>query len=117
MRMHMKHGWHSLKNMKCLKKGLNEVTKRWNTCKIKDTRQDPDIWFNKIYNLNPDFKKTKKKYEKYEYETKAHLFDVLRLQDVVIAKGPPDTSSLVEIMTSFMSGKIIPRKFKGTRKS
>ena len=31
---------------------LNEVTNRWTTCRIKYTSQDPDIWFNELYNLN-----------------------------------------------------------------
>ena len=47
--------------------GLNLVTNRWNNCSIKDTSQDPDIWFNKLFNLNLKLKKTKEKYEKDEY--------------------------------------------------
>ena len=38
---------------------LNEVTNRWNNCDIKETSLDPDIWFNKIYNLNLKFKSIK----------------------------------------------------------
>ena len=45
---------------------LNEVTNMCNNCRIKDTSQDPDIWFNELYNLNLKFKKIKSKYEKYE---------------------------------------------------
>ena len=56
---------------------MNEGTKRWNNCKIKDTSLDPGIWFNELYNLNLQFKKIKAKYEKDEYELKAHVFDVL----------------------------------------
>ena len=41
---------------------LNEVAKRWNNCRIKDTIQDPDIWFNELFNLNLKFKKIKEKY-------------------------------------------------------
>ena len=36
---------------------VNKFTNRWNTCKIKDTSQDPDIWFNELYNLNLKFNK------------------------------------------------------------
>ena len=45
---------------------LNEVTNMCNNCRIKDTSQDPDIWFNELYNLNLKFKKIKSKYEKDE---------------------------------------------------
>ena len=31
---------------------LNEVTSRWNTCRIKNTSQDPGMCFNELYNLN-----------------------------------------------------------------
>ena len=55
---------------------LYEVTNRWNNCDIKETSLDPDIWFNKLYNLNLRFKSIKPNYEKYEDELKAHLFDV-----------------------------------------
>ena len=44
---------------------------------IKDTSQDPDIWFNELYNLNLYFKKIKDKYEKDEDEMKSHIVDVL----------------------------------------
>ena len=56
---------------------LNEVTKRWNNYRIKDTSQDPDIWFDELYNLNLKFKTIKTKYEKYEDYLKAHVFDFL----------------------------------------
>ena len=56
---------------------FHEVTNRWNKCRIRDISQDPDIWFNKLFNLNPKFKKIKAKYEKYEYEIKEHVFDIL----------------------------------------
>ena len=56
---------------------LNEVNNRRNNRKIKDTSSDPGIWFNELYNLNLKFKNTKAKYEKYEDELKAHVFDVL----------------------------------------
>ena len=36
---------------------LNEVTHIWNSCRIKDTIQDPDIWFNELFNLNLRLKK------------------------------------------------------------
>ena len=49
----------------------------YNACSIKDTIQDPDIWLNELYKLNLDFNKVNGKYEKYEDEIKAHLFDVL----------------------------------------
>ena len=45
---------------------LNEATNRWNNCSINETSQDPDIWFNVLYNLNLMFKNIKAKYEKYE---------------------------------------------------
>ena len=56
---------------------LNEVTNRWNNCKIKDTSLDPDILFIEIYNLNLKFKKIKEKYGNDEDELKAHVFDVV----------------------------------------
>ena len=34
------------------KESLNEVTNGWKTCSIKSTSQDPDIWFNELYNIN-----------------------------------------------------------------
>ena len=55
---------------------LNQLTNRWNNCDIKETSLDPDIWFNKLYNLNLRFKSIKSNYEKYEDELKAHVFDV-----------------------------------------
>ena len=54
-----------------------EFTNRWNTCRIKNTSQDTDIWFNELYNLNLKFNKIKEKYEKDEYEMRAHVFEVL----------------------------------------
>ena len=54
-----------------------EFTNRWNTCSIKNTSQDTDTWFNELYNLNLKFNKIKEKYEKYEYEMRAHVFEVL----------------------------------------
>ena len=59
------------------KRVLNEITNRWNTCRIKYTSQDFDIWFNELYNLNLKLKKIKEKYEKDEDDMKAHIFDVL----------------------------------------
>ena len=56
---------------------LNEVTNRWNSCRINGTIQYPGIWFNELYNLNLKFNKIKEKYERDEYEMKAHEFDVL----------------------------------------
>ena len=56
---------------------LNEVTNRWNNCNIKYTILDPDIWFNKLYNLNLKFKKMKANYVKDEYELKAHVLNFL----------------------------------------
>ena len=76
--MHTRHGWHPLTNMKCLKKtNLNEVTNRCNILSSKVTSQDPEIWFNEPYDLNFKLNKTKEKYEKYEDEMNAHVFDVL----------------------------------------
>ena len=49
----------------------------WNTGRIKVTIQDSDIWFNEIYNLYLKFNKMKGKYEKYEDEMKAYVFDAL----------------------------------------
>ena len=46
-------------------------------CRIKDRSQDPDIWFNELFDLNLKFKNIKAKYEKYEDDLKAHVFDVL----------------------------------------
>ena len=56
---------------------FNEVTNRWNNCKIKDTSLDPYIWFNEIYNFNLKFNNIKAEYEKDEDELKARVFDVL----------------------------------------
>ena len=42
------------------KESFNEVTNRWNNCSIKDRGQDPDIWFNELFNLNLKFKDIKK---------------------------------------------------------
>ena len=56
---------------------LNEVTNRCNIFSSKVTRQCPEIWFNELYNLNFKLNKTKEKYEKYEDEMNAHVFDVL----------------------------------------
>ena len=56
---------------------LNEVTNRWNNCSIKDLIQDPDIWFNELYNLKLNFKNIKARYDKYEDELKAYISDVL----------------------------------------
>ena len=56
---------------------LNEFTNRWNNCRIKDTSQDPYIWFNDIFNLSLKFKNIKAKYDKDGYDLKAHIFDVL----------------------------------------
>ena len=56
---------------------LNKVTNRWKICRIKDTSQYPDIWFNELFNLNLKFKKIKAKYEEYEDEIKAQVFDFL----------------------------------------
>ena len=55
---------------------LNELTNRCNNSKIKDTSQDPDIWFNDIYNLNLKFNNIKSKYNKYEDKIEARVFDV-----------------------------------------
>ena len=49
----------------------------WNTCRIKETSQDPYIWFNELYYLNLNFKKIKEKYQKEEDEMKEHVSDVL----------------------------------------
>ena len=57
--------------------GINEVKNRWTTCSIKDTIQHTYIWSNGLYNLNLNTKKTKEKYEKYEYEMEEHVFDIL----------------------------------------
>ena len=56
---------------------MNEVTNRWNNFRIKDTSQDPNIWFIEIFNLNLNFKKIKAKYKKDEDELKPYVFDVL----------------------------------------
>ena len=53
---------------------LNEVTNRWNNCKIKDTILDPYIWFNELYNLNLKFKKIKAKYEKMKMNSRHMSF-------------------------------------------
>ena len=37
--------------------GLNEIKNWWNNCRIEGTSQDPDIWFNELFNLNLKFKK------------------------------------------------------------
>ena len=55
----------------------NEVTNRCNTCRINDTGQYPDIWFNELYNLNLKFNKIKRGYQKDEDDMKSHAFDVL----------------------------------------
>ena len=56
---------------------LNEVRNMWNNCRIKETSQDQDMWFNELYNLRSKFKNTIAKYEKYVGELKAHVFYVL----------------------------------------
>ena len=38
---------------------LNEVTNRCNNCRINDTNQDLEIWFNELFNLNFKLKKIK----------------------------------------------------------
>ena len=60
-----------------IEESLNKVTNIWNNCRIKDTSQDTDIWFNELFDLNLRLKKIKSKCEKYNYELKAHVFDVL----------------------------------------
>ena len=50
---------------------LNELTNKWNICKIRDTSPDPEIWCNELYTLNLRVKKIKENYEKDEYELKA----------------------------------------------
>ena len=42
-----------------------------------DTSQYPYIWLNKLFNLNLKVNKIKGKYDKYEDEIKAHVFDDL----------------------------------------
>ena len=56
---------------------LNEVTNRCNNSRIKDTSQDPDIWFNELYKLNLEFKKIKANYENDEEKLKTDVFDIL----------------------------------------
>ena len=56
---------------------MNEVTNKCSKCRIRDTSQDPEIWYNELNNLNLDFKKIKDKYEKDEDEIKKYVFDVL----------------------------------------
>ena len=41
---------------------LNEITNRWNNFGIKETSQNPDIWFNEIFSLNLKFNHIKSKY-------------------------------------------------------
>ena len=41
---------------------LNEITNRWNNFRIKETSQNPDIWFNEIFSLNLKFNHIKSKY-------------------------------------------------------
>ena len=55
---------------------LNQVTNRWKNFRIQDTSQDPDIWFNDIFNVNLKFKKIKSKYDKDKDDLKPHVFDV-----------------------------------------
>ena len=56
----MKHGRHSYKIMRyhMRKRSLNEVTNIWDTCSIKDTSQDPELWVNELYNFNLKLKKS-----------------------------------------------------------
>ena len=56
---------------------LNEMNNRCKNCRIKDTIQDPDIWFNELFNLNLKLNKIRGEFEKDEDEMKAHVFDVL----------------------------------------
>ena len=56
---------------------LNEVTNRCNNSRIKDTSQDPDIWFNELYKLNLEFKKIKANHENDEEKLKTDVFDIL----------------------------------------
>ena len=53
------------------------MTNRWNNFRIKDTSQDPDIWFNELFNLNLKLKDIKAKYDKYADHLKAQVFDIL----------------------------------------
>ena len=55
--------------------GLNIVSNRWNTFKIKVTIQDPYIWFNELINVNLKFNKTKAKYDKCGMN--GNVFDIL----------------------------------------
>ena len=61
MRMHMNHGRHTYEVPDEKLEILNEVTNIWNNFSIKDIIQDPDIWFNELYNLDLKFNKIKKK--------------------------------------------------------
>ena len=45
-------------------------------CKIKDTIQNPDIWFNELFNLNFKFNRIKEKCVKYEDKLKTHVSEV-----------------------------------------
>ena len=56
---------------------INEGTNKWNSYRIKDTSQYPDIWFYEVFNINLNLKKIEAKYEKDKDEMKVHIFDVL----------------------------------------
>ena len=49
------------------------MTNIWNNFRIKDTSQDPEIWFNRLFHLNLKRKKIKAKYEKERYELKSQI--------------------------------------------
>jgi hypothetical protein len=52
---------------------LTDLIQRFTSCKLDDTDTDPDSWFVKIDKINAKLVSIGAKYEKKEYELKAHL--------------------------------------------
>ena len=81
---------------------LNELTNGWNNIRIKDTSQDPDIWFHELFDSNLRFKNIEVKYAKEKYELIAHVFDVL-----------PENYNTMRVSCSI---KVSKMEFKDTKK-
>ena len=64
---------------------LTELLQEFTGCKLKDTETDPDSWFLEMDRINNKLKSIDVKYEKKDYEMKAHLLGNLPegYQDVV----------------------------------
>ena len=45
---------------------LTDVTMEWNSCKMDEIDNDPDVWFSRLYRINLKFKKINVNYENNE---------------------------------------------------